>query len=190
MKYINHMTSSGDDDRHAEMMERHGLAGYGAYWRIAEMIAAQIRPEQITVWMLRSWKRWGDELGVKPSYAMKLISSLHEVGLISLSSDNHHAAIGMPNLLKYADEYTKTILKKSGETPESLGRMSSPPALPAYRKNKDLKTSACGIVDNPPASDGANGGGNAEGHPPAAPPLTEIVMKERAEAVRRLNRRT
>jgi len=37
------------------------------------------------------------------------------------------------------------------------------------------------------ASTGANDGGNAEGHPPVAPSL-EIIVKDRAEAVRRLNR--
>jgi len=37
-------------------------------------------------------------------------------------------------------------------------------------------------------SDGANGGGNAEGHPPAAPTFTSVVLQERAESVRKLNR--
>lgn len=39
-----------------------------------------------------------------------------------------------------------------------------------------------------PDSDGANDGGNAEGHPPVAPPLASVVINERAEAVRKLNR--
>jgi hypothetical protein len=46
-------------------------------------------------------------------------------------------------------------------------------------------------VDNSgilPLTSGANGGGNAEGHPPTAPPFASIVLQERAESVRKLNR--
>jgi hypothetical protein len=175
MKYINHMTTSSEDDRHAEMMERaggneKGLAAYGLYWVIAERIAAQIRPEQITTWMTRSWKKWGEMCGIRPTLFQKRVKSMAEVGLIFLYCDEKSACIHLPNLLKYADEYTKTVLKKSGQTPESVGRISSPPALPAYPDKKDLKILSTGAVDNSRLGDGASAGGDGLGAtPPAAP---------------------
>lgn len=177
MKYINHMTTSSEDDKHAAVMEQagggvQGLAAYGLYWVIAEKIAAQIRPEQITTWMTRSWKKWGEICGLRPSLFQKRVKSMAEVDLIFLYCDKKSACIHLPNLLKYADEYIKRILKNSGQTPESVGRMSSLPALPAYPAKQDLKPGPVDKVDNS-HKDGANDGGNAEGHPPVAPQLLE-----------------
>ena len=175
MKYINHMTTSSEDDRHAEVMERaggneKGLAAYGLYWIIAERIAAQIRPEQITTWMTRSWKKWGEMCGIRPTLFQKRVKSMAEVGLIFLYCDEKSACIHLPNLLKYADEYIKRILKNSGHTPESIGSLSALPALPAYPEKKDLKILSSPPVDNYRPGDGANGGGDGSGAtPPPAP---------------------
>ena len=45
-------------------------------------------------------------------------------------------------------------------------------------KGSGSKDSACGIVDNLPDSDGANGGGNALGHPPAAPTPEDLAQAD------------
>lgn len=173
MKYINHMTRSAEDDKHDALRERHGLAGYGAYWLIAEKIGNQISPEQINVWMVRSWKKWAQILSISVKKSQNIIKTMNDLGLIRLHSDDVYAAIGMPNLLKYADEYIKKVLRDSGQTPESLGSLSSPPALPAFRKKKDLKPEPVDNVDNSPQSDGATpaSGGVLEAPPAAAPPL-------------------
>lgn len=175
MKYINHMTTSSEDDKHAEVMEQaggneKGLAAYGLYWVIAEKIAAQIRPEQITTWMTRSWKKWGEMCGIRPTLFQKRVKSMAKVGLIFLYCDEKSACIHLPNLLKYADEYIKRILKNSGQTPENVGRMSSPPALPAFPDKKDLKILHPKPVDklDPPATDRAVAPGGVLEAPPGA----------------------
>ena len=173
MKYINHMTTSSDDDRHAEVMEEaggneKGLAAYGLYWVIAEKIAAQIRPEQIVTWMTRSWKKWGEMCGIRPTLFQKRVKSMAKVGLIFLYCDEKSACIHLPNLLKYADEYIKRILKSSGQTPESIGRMSSLPALQAYPAKQSLKTGPVDKVDNSAGDRAVTTGGLLEAPPGAA----------------------
>jgi hypothetical protein len=174
VKYINHMTTSVDDDKHVASIEACGLEGYGAYWVIAEKIGAQIRPEQINVWITRSWTKWAQILSVSTRKCHSIIETLSELHLILLVSNEKYAAIGMPNLLKYADEYTKKILRDSGDISDIIRRMSSPPALPAFRRNKDLKS---GHVDNSQICGilaGADVGGRiASGTAPDAPTPSE-----------------
>jgi len=167
------MTTSSDDDRHAEVMEEaggneKGLAAYGLYWVIAEKIAAQIRPEQIVTWMTRSWKKWGEMCGIRPTLFQKRVKSMAKVGLIFLYCDEKSACIHLPNLLKYADEYIKRILKSSGQTPESIGRMSSLPALQAYPAKQSLKTGPVDKVDNSAGDRAVTTGGLLEAPPVAA----------------------
>ena len=178
MKYITHMSSSQEDDKHVAVMEaagggKEGWAIYGIYWAVAEKIAAQIRPEQIVTWTTKPWSKWASDLGTKAQYARSALSLLADCGLINLYMNDKTACVNMPNLLKYGDEYLKTIMRKSGETPESIGRKFVAPAgLLSYRNKKDLKDLRQ-PVDNsvvPPLTGGANDGGNAEGHPPVAPP--------------------
>ena len=38
--YIKHDYRAHDDDKIAELVERHGLAGYGAYWYLLELMTS------------------------------------------------------------------------------------------------------------------------------------------------------
>lgn len=175
MKYINHMTASGDDEKHQALMARVGLRGYGAYWIIAEKIGAQIRPESCDTSMGLTWQRWGNHLGVEGDSARRLIRSMAEVGLIELEEVGKIASVNMPNILKYADEYTKRVGIKSGQTPdttrEKLRKLSGTPALPALpEQKKDLKDLRQ-PVDNSgvlPLTDRAVATGGVLEAPPAA----------------------
>jgi len=194
MKYVAHMTCAFQDEKIQAAVAEGGIKVYAAYWIIIEAIAAQIRPESISVELTLTWQQWGARLGVDPRNCRKLTTILQKVSVILLQDHGKSATIKIPNILKYADEYTKKVCKKSGQTPDTsrdkVGAMSGSPALPdLLKEKKDLKDLRQ-PVDNSvvlPVIGGADNGGNAEGHPPVAPTL-EVAIKERAEAVRRLNR--
>jgi hypothetical protein len=133
MKYINHMTTSGDDEKHMALMEKAGLEGYAAYWLVAERIAAQIRPECVSTSMSLSWRSWGLLLRVDPRKARRLIGSIGEAKLCRLEVAGDVATVDMPNLLKYADDYMKRMLRNSGATPNKLRSLSVLQALPAVQ---------------------------------------------------------
>jgi hypothetical protein len=186
VKYINHMTSSHDDEKHQAAMDRAGLEVYGAYWIIAEKIAAQIRPECVSTSLQLSWKSWASKLQVDPRVARRLIRVMGEVKLVILEETDSGALVSIPNLLKYGDEYTKKVLKKSGQYPDKLPTLHRSPAVPAVPEQKDLKPVPVETVDNS-RSDGADDGGNGLGAIPPSAPTLLAIPKERKELVRKLN---
>jgi hypothetical protein len=176
------MTTSSDDEKHEALIEKCGMAGYGAYWVVVEKIAAQIRPECVSTSLTLSWRNWARHLRVDDVRTAKyLIKNIAEVGLILLEireisptstlpggqsgarhrsishrSESELATIGVPNILKYGDEYTKRVGIKSRQTPDKLPTVSgSPalPALPAVPEEQDLKPIA-------PTPEKGNGSGS------------------------------
>ena len=125
------MTSSHDDEKHRAAMDLAGLQAYGAYWIICEKIAAQIRPECVSTSLQLSWKSWASSLQVDPRVARRLVRVIGESRLAIVEETDNGARVNIPNLLKYGDEYTKKVLKKSGQTPDKLPTMSGSPAVPA-----------------------------------------------------------
>jgi len=118
MKYINHMTCAGDDEKIQSLRDRHGVAGYGIYWLLIERVAAQIRPESISTSLTLSVSKWAKYLDIKPGYLLKTVSTCSELGLISVERRNDLVTIGIPNILKYCDEYTRKVRRVSGQTPD------------------------------------------------------------------------
>jgi len=142
MKYFNHMTSSVEDEKHEALIDRAGLAGYGAYWIVLEKVASQIRPEQVSTSLALTWRNWGRHLRVTTKTAQFLLRCMSDAGLISLSQVGDIVRVNVPNLLKYADEYSKKVGIKSRQTPEKVPSESGSPALPALPEHKDLGASA------------------------------------------------
>ena len=130
MKYINHMTSSCDDEKHSMAIHRAGLAVYGAYWIIVEKIASQIRPESISTTIRVPNELWSSWLRVRSDHAMRLLRTLHDEKLIVCEFINGATSVSVPNILKYGDEYTKRLLPKRIKTPDTLPTLSGFPAVP------------------------------------------------------------
>jgi hypothetical protein len=142
MKYFNHMTSSVEDQKHEKLIERAGLAGYGAYWIVLEKIASQIRPECVSTSLELSWRNWARHLRTSTQKAQVLLRFMDEARLVQLTEDGGLIKVDAPNILKYGDEYTKRLGIKSRQTPDKLPRVSGTPAVPAVPEGKDLTPSA------------------------------------------------
>jgi len=95
MKWFKHMTASSDDERMANLINGggvDGLAMYGAYWRIAEIIASQ--GTHVTY----PPSGWAVRLGVSPRAAIPMLEKIHTCGLIELSFVGGGIRVEIPNL--------------------------------------------------------------------------------------------
>lgn len=199
MKYVNHLCTSRNGGKMEEHTGRTGLEGYGAYWTIVEVIGGQIIPESPKTFLTLSWRKWARHLDVTTKKTQFLVRSASLAKLIRLYEEGEKITIDIPNILKYADEYTKKVLTKSGQTPEHYPTNSGLPALPAFpdlpeekKEKKDLKdlpvdNSTTGANGSPPASpDGAGAPlasivgriGKAESEPPS-----QLTPEEKSRAV-------
>jgi len=142
MKYINHMTCAFQDEKVQAAVAEGGHKVYAAYWILVEAIATQIRPESISVKMTLTWPQWGARLLMDPRLARSSTVILQRACLILVQDHGKSATIEIPNILKYADEYTKRVCQKSGQTPDptrdKLRTISGAPALPALQALKTL----------------------------------------------------
>jgi hypothetical protein len=161
MKYFNHLSCAGDDSKVQALREEFGLEGYAAYFLILEKIASQIRRESGSPSLSLSLRKWADHLDRDPRWVRRVLQSSHEVGLFiveiapsvrrSTSGDtrsSHHSrestqsrateviTITAPNLLKYADEYSKKIGIKSRHSPDTSPDTVGIPVSKEVRKDK------------------------------------------------------
>jgi hypothetical protein len=111
VKYINHLTASGSDDKHVALIEEHGVEGYGAYWLLAEEIGSQITPDNLCTKMRKPWRKWAETMCISTKKCQKTLKTMASLKLISLTFCERWATIDMPNLLKYADNYISKSVK-------------------------------------------------------------------------------
>src|SRR3972149_192165 len=57
MRWLKHLTQSNRDERLREIINKHGLEGYGMYWIILELIAEQLDEKRQTS-LTYSMKEW------------------------------------------------------------------------------------------------------------------------------------
>jgi hypothetical protein len=145
------MTTSVEDEKHEALIEKCGMAGYGAYWVVAEKIGGQVRPESVSTSKALTWRNWARHLRTSVQQAQFWVRSMHQVGLVGLTEVNGVAEVDMPNILKYGDEYSKRVGITSGQKREKLPRVSGTPALPALPDIKDLTASASAGGSEAPA---------------------------------------
>lgn len=130
------MTSTWDDEKIAALVGKGGDAGlalYGAFWRIAEIIASQMEgPAPSCAVSYPIWK-WTRLLFVRKSYLLSVLLRLQKEGLIDIEGDlngDGSVIVKMPNLLKYRDEYSR----KSGHAPANV-----PPILDIDKEEEKHK---------------------------------------------------
>lgn len=122
MKWFKHMTASADDEKLAALVGQGGVDGlalYGAYWRMAEIVAKQMEGKTPSCAVTYPVWRWTQLMFTRKSHLGSVLSQLKKVGLLSVEGDlalDSSITVRMPNLLKYRDEYSK----KSGHTPDNV----------------------------------------------------------------------
>lgn len=119
IKWFKHMTASWDDERLARLVGSGGMEGlamYGLYWRLLEIVAAQMDGKTPSCSVQYPVTRWSLLLSLRGSHVFSTLSRLAVTGVVTLERHDTDVRVTIPNLLKYRDEYAR----KSGHTPDNI----------------------------------------------------------------------
>ena len=106
MRWFKHLSGSWDDEKLSRLVDLHGLAGYGFWWRLLEIIALQMNESGRSACVF-SPQKWGKHFGLYPKVFRKFCKTLQELDLIQWRESDGLIEINIPNLLKFRDEWTK-----------------------------------------------------------------------------------
>lgn len=123
MKWLKHMTCSGEDEKLSAVIDELGYEGYGVYWRLLEIVADKMESKGEPSCSY-SLKRWANLFGFYPKKFEKFSKTFEKHSLIFCKTFEKHfenisktseklLEISIPNLLKYQDKYTKKLQKTS-----------------------------------------------------------------------------
>lgn len=169
MRWFKHMTNSIDDEKISKLVDECGLEGYGFFWRVLEMIAAQVDDDGKN-YCSYSKRAWCNKLAINHQTWSKLIASCEQSGLFEVSyseqegskprakseqegskkgaSQHQIITVKSPNILKYRDEWSRKKAKNSGVSPEKLRSDSGPSRARVPDTDTDTDTET-DIKDNP-----------------------------------------
>jgi hypothetical protein len=140
VKWIKHMTASWDDEKLARLVDSAGddaLLMYGLYWRVNELIAAQMDGPNPSCSVTYSVSRWSRLLVTRPSGVWSRVQKLASTCLLTACREGDDITVTNCNLLKYRDEYAR----KSGHAPDNV-----PPRTEGeqkeIKKEKEIRTKA------------------------------------------------
>lgn len=119
MRWFKHMTASADDEKLALVLDECGLTGYGFFWRVLEIIAAQV-DESGKNYCAYTKRVWCNKLAINHQAWSKMIASCKQAGLFNVSDEGQLVKVESPNILKFRDEWSRKKARNSGVNPESL----------------------------------------------------------------------
>ena len=118
MKWFRHMTDASNDEFISDMYEhwekkypRSPLEGYGIYWRILEIIAAQMKPESDKHCTVYGTKTWQSMLRIRYKKLTYFVHFSDKYGKIKAEFNGDKLTLSCYNLLKLRDEYTKKAIR-------------------------------------------------------------------------------
>jgi hypothetical protein len=109
VKWFRHMAATWEDEKIARLVSaggKDGLALYGAYWRVLEIVASQMRPGTSQCSVRYGVTRWSVLLSVRGSHLSHYLGHLSKSGLVTTEWIGTDIRVTVPNLLKYRDEYS------------------------------------------------------------------------------------
>ena len=115
MKWFKHMTDSYMEEAMADLEDKAGLEGYGFYYKMAEIISANMDASD-KCGLEFTPSRWARQVNVTTKKWLFLVRCCSDVGLTSVYRNGDKWGVKIPKLLKCKDEYTK----KSGQAPDKL----------------------------------------------------------------------
>lgn len=110
MRWVKHMTAAWDDERIAKLVGKggvEGLAAYGIWWRLIEIIAARVDGKSIQCSVTYDVTRWSLLLSLRGSHVRHWLEKLALTGVLTAEWVGTEITVTIPKLLKYRDEYSK-----------------------------------------------------------------------------------
>lgn len=136
MRWFKHMTKSWDDEKIAELVERTGLEGYGFYFRLLEIIAANIEESSDAV-VTYSLQRWSKLTAIFQPKVLRLCQVCSELGLTEHQLSGKSLKVSIPKIFKYRDEYSEKREKKKLKNRDIIPTVSE-----KYPRRADTDTEA------------------------------------------------
>lgn len=133
MRWFKHMTASANDERLMRFRDACGLEGYGFFWAVMEIIAS-LMDESDRNYAAYPKRVWCNKLAINHQTWSKLIARAEQLGLFVVSEEGQDIKVSSPNILKYRDEYTERLNKKSGQHRDKL-----PPLLTDTEADTDTE---------------------------------------------------
>ena len=117
------MTRSWDDERISRLVERAGLEGYGFYFRLVEIIAANME-ENSKPNATYSAQKWSKLTAIFKPKVQKLCEVCSDLGLIEFEINSDLLKVSIPKIIKYRDEYSVKQGRKKVKSPDTVRTMS------------------------------------------------------------------
>jgi len=117
------MTRSWDDERISRLVERAGLEGYGFYFRLVEIIAANME-ENSEPNATYSAQKWSKLTAIFKPKVQKLCEVCSNLGLIEFEINSDLLKVSIPKIIKYRDEYSVRQGRKKVKSPDTVGTLS------------------------------------------------------------------
>jgi hypothetical protein len=116
MRWFKHLSSASDDPFLVDLEARFGLEGYARWWKLLEAVASQVNPKEGRWTVSYPWTKWQQILQGKRKKLETFLEHLANQRRISAVPSGNILEIGICNLQKYIDEYSR----KSGHDPDKL----------------------------------------------------------------------
>ncbi len=121
MNYFGHDSYAGDDPKLEKVILKHGMTGYGVYWRCNEFIARNIKTSNISTILDRDLESLEDKLKLKKEVIRKILDFFAEVGLYEKNGE----VFSNPKLLHRLNEHYKRSIKKGTHSGEPKAVVST-----------------------------------------------------------------
>lgn len=139
MRWLKHLANSWNDERVAALIGKggkDGLALYGAYWRVQEILAAQMDGSDPSCAVQYSVSRWSVLMSVRGSHVSHYLGQLAQKGLVTVDWIGTDIRVTNRKLLKYRDEYSR----KSGHEQERVRKRTE--QIESRGREKEITTHA------------------------------------------------
>jgi hypothetical protein len=107
MKYFAHYCSAFDDPKHSRLIEEYGMAGYGVYWRLCEILAGMKKASHDTPEYRFDPRSIPQKSPRRPLDVSGIVHLCANLSLIDAKEDGRCFLIKIPKLNNYTDENTK-----------------------------------------------------------------------------------
>tara|TARA_R110000744_G_scaffold312156_1_gene419530 strand:+ start:191 stop:1003 length:813 start_codon:yes stop_codon:yes gene_type:complete len=106
MKWFKHHSDASSDEFISDLEDRFGLLGYARWWKLLEVIAAQM-DETDKCSLEYSWKKWGKFLKTNQNILKTFLKHCENNSKIILTEVEGKVKIEIPKLLEIRDNHTK-----------------------------------------------------------------------------------
>lgn len=120
MKWFKHMANARDDDFTEWLEETYGFEGVGRYWRILEIIAAEMDKHPNDPSATHTWTKWQTLLRGKRSQLLGYLSAIASRDKMKLVHDENILKITIPKMLELRDNHTRNLQATSKQLQSDL----------------------------------------------------------------------